>query len=214
MPHRLVIVDLPISLRRAGGADGDGVAAADGAAPAAADTGEPAGDQPSLVSNDHVALQAIVNKTIAGLGAEGHLDASAVRTVPAASQERVLVLLPVDSACLAEVLVRLERVGVGAAAGSQSLAKLYVLPLEAARGLAPPGPKRRQSRSDAAQVAFAQAASKLRVEQLRDEVAAAATFSLDFLLLLLVAATLAGVGLATDNTVVIVASMLVSPIMG
>ncbi len=38
--------------------------------------------------------------------------------------------------------------------------------------------------------------------------------SLDFLALLIIASILAGIGLITNSTVVIVASMLVSPIMG
>ncbi len=41
-----------------------------------------------------------------------------------------------------------------------------------------------------------------------------ASFTFDYLSLLLIASTIAGVGLATNNTVAIVASMLVSPIMG
>ncbi|GMH81061.1 hypothetical protein TL16_g08812, partial [Triparma laevis f. inornata] len=41
-----------------------------------------------------------------------------------------------------------------------------------------------------------------------------ASFSFDFCSLLMIASILAGVGLINDNTVVIVASMLVSPIMG
>jgi uncharacterized membrane protein len=36
----------------------------------------------------------------------------------------------------------------------------------------------------------------------------------DYLMLLSIASTIAGIGLATNNTVAIVASMLVSPIMG
>lgn len=42
----------------------------------------------------------------------------------------------------------------------------------------------------------------------------AATFTFDYLSLLCIASTIAGIGLATNNTVAIVASMLVSPIMG
>jgi hypothetical protein len=41
-----------------------------------------------------------------------------------------------------------------------------------------------------------------------------ASFTFDYLALLLIASTIAGIGLATNNTVAIVASMLVSPIMG
>lgn len=61
---------------------------------------------------------------------------------------------------------------------------------------------------------FASIQSRLVVEQVVQTVRGAATFSFDYLMLVLVAACLAGVGLASNNTVVIVASMLVSPIMG
>ena len=61
---------------------------------------------------------------------------------------------------------------------------------------------------------FASIQSRLVVEQVVQTVRSAATFSFDYLMLVLVAACLAAVGLATNNTVIIVASMLVSPIMG
>lgn len=46
------------------------------------------------------------------------------------------------------------------------------------------------------------------------QVKAGTKFSFDYGMLILIASILAGVGLASDNTVVIVASMLVSPMMG
>jgi uncharacterized hydrophobic protein (TIGR00271 family) len=52
------------------------------------------------------------------------------------------------------------------------------------------------------------------VEEVLGPIEDGSDFSFDFLMLLLVASILAAVGLLTDNTVVIVASMLVSPIMG
>ena len=61
---------------------------------------------------------------------------------------------------------------------------------------------------------FASIQSRLVVEQVVQSVRSAATFSFDYLMLVIVAAMLAAVGLASNNTVVIVASMLVSPIMG
>jgi uncharacterized hydrophobic protein (TIGR00271 family) len=61
---------------------------------------------------------------------------------------------------------------------------------------------------------FASIQSRLVVEQVVQTVRGAATFSFDYLCLVIVAALLAAVGLASNNTVVIVASMLVSPIMG
>ena len=61
---------------------------------------------------------------------------------------------------------------------------------------------------------FASIQARLVVEQVVEGVRGAATFSFDYLCLVIVASMLAAVGLASNNTVVIVASMLVSPIMG
>ena len=61
---------------------------------------------------------------------------------------------------------------------------------------------------------FASIQARLVVEQVVEGVRNAATFSFDYLCLVIVASMLAAVGLASNNTVVIVASMLVSPIMG
>ena len=66
----------------------------------------------------------------------------------------------------------------------------------------------------AARAEFKNAATRLRIEQVREQIVEQAAFSFDFIALLTVASMLAGIGLITDNTVVIVASMLVSPIMG
>jgi hypothetical protein len=55
------------------------------------------------------------------------------------------------------------------------------------------------------------AATRLRFEQVREQIAEQAALSFDFISLLCIASILAGIGLITDNSVVIVASMLVSP---
>ena len=56
--------------------------------------------------------------------------------------------------------------------------------------------------------------SRVIVEEVIENVHSAASFTFDYLLLVLVASMIAGVGLAVDSTVSVVASMLVSPIMG
>ena len=56
--------------------------------------------------------------------------------------------------------------------------------------------------------------SRILVNKLFDLVSASARISFDYVCLAFVAATIACIGLATDNQVIIVASMLVSPIMG
>lgn len=65
-----------------------------------------------------------------------------------------------------------------------------------------------------AKMEWKNAATRLRIEQVREQIVEQAAFSFDFIALLTIASILAGIGLITDNTVVIVASMLVSPIMG
>jgi len=50
--------------------------------------------------------------------------------------------------------------------------------------------------------------------EIRRQIAQGAIFSLDFVLMTITASLLAGVALAANNTVVVVASMLVSPLMG
>jgi hypothetical protein len=57
-------------------------------------------------------------------------------------------------------------------------------------------------------------ATQLRIEQVRKQSIEQVAFSFDFIALLAIASVLAGIGLITDSTVVIVASMLVLPIMG
>jgi len=66
---------------------------------------------------------------------------------------------------------------------------------------------------EAARAEWKNAASRLRVEQVKEQIHEQSALSLDFLALLFIASILAGIGLITDSTVVIVASMLVSPIM-
>ena len=56
--------------------------------------------------------------------------------------------------------------------------------------------------------------SRILVHQLVDQISAGAALSFDYVSLVTIASILAAVGLATNNVVVIVASMLVSPIMG
>ena len=57
-------------------------------------------------------------------------------------------------------------------------------------------------------------ASRIRVEQVAEEVTAAASLTWDYLLFVVCAAAIASVGLATNSSVTVLASMLVSPIMG
>lgn len=56
--------------------------------------------------------------------------------------------------------------------------------------------------------------SRILVDKLMAQINSSSAFSFDFLMLAVAASLLAGIGLGIDNAVVIVASMLVSPLMG
>lgn len=59
-----------------------------------------------------------------------------------------------------------------------------------------------------------QTASNLRVEQVAEEITAAAAFTWDYIAFVCCASTIAAVGLVVDSSATVLASMLVSPIMG
>ena len=56
--------------------------------------------------------------------------------------------------------------------------------------------------------------AQIRLEQLLHAIRRSAQMTPDYVSLLFAASALAGLGLATDNVVVVIASMLISPIMG
>ena len=57
-------------------------------------------------------------------------------------------------------------------------------------------------------------ASRMRIEQVLQEVESGASLSFDYICYTIIAAWIAGFGLATDSSTVVIASMLVSPLMG
>lgn len=59
-----------------------------------------------------------------------------------------------------------------------------------------------------------QTASSIRVEQVAEEVRASAAMTLDYLMYVICASTVAAFGLGTDSATTTIASMLISPIMG
>jgi len=61
---------------------------------------------------------------------------------------------------------------------------------------------------------FMDVTGQLQIERVVEQIRASAVLNFDYLNLLLIASVIAGVGLATDSTVSIVAAMLVSPLMG
>eukprot|EP01129_Flabellula_baltica_P001703 TRINITY_DN11639_c0_g1_i1.p1 TRINITY_DN11639_c0_g1~~TRINITY_DN11639_c0_g1_i1.p1 ORF type:complete len:368 (+),score=74.53 TRINITY_DN11639_c0_g1_i1:14-1117(+) len=56
--------------------------------------------------------------------------------------------------------------------------------------------------------------SKLPLQIIYSQIYSGASISFDYILFLIIASIIAGIGLATDNSVTVVASMLVSPLMG
>lgn len=64
------------------------------------------------------------------------------------------------------------------------------------------------------QKVFMDVAGQLQIERVVEQIRASAILNFDYLSLLLIASVIAGVGLATNSTVAIVAAMLVSPLMG
>lgn len=73
---------------------------------------------------------------------------------------------------------------------------------------------RQYSETEQAESFFDTIKSRVIVERVVQQTKAQAVFSFDFLCLVIVASLLAALGLATNSAVVVVASMLVSPIMG
>ena len=120
------------------------------------------------------------------------------------------------------VLERLERIGVGSAVGMISIFKSELLKSadlpfgndQSTRLKENDDTPPVHANLEAAKAEWKNAASRLRVEQVKEQIYEQACWSFDFIALLVIASILAGVGLITNSTVVIVASMLVSPIMG
>lgn len=56
--------------------------------------------------------------------------------------------------------------------------------------------------------------NQINIEQMLEEIESAANMGFDYVMLLIIASVIAGIGLAVNNAVAIIASMLVSPIMG
>lgn len=129
------------------------------------------------------------------------------------------------------ILERLERIGVGSTVGTIAIFRaellrtcdvLYdnvlqddtmpkmVMDPKAGNDATDSEAAQREAKLEAARAEWKNAACRLRVEQVKEQIEEQAELALDYLVLLSVASVLAGIGLVTDNAVVIVASMLVS----
>lgn len=107
-----------------------------------------------------------------------------------------MLIFRVSDAKTQEILTNLETLGVGVHYGL-----IDILPVEASKpmleeevGITP--------------------RERLSVEEIYGKIAAGARLSFDFIALLIVSCIIAGIGLATNSVVVIVAGMLLAPLMG
>ncbi|KAG1661650.1 hypothetical protein FOA52_007531 [Chlamydomonas sp. UWO 241] len=105
------------------------------------------------------------------------------------------------------VLHHLDKIGVGTAYG-----KIVVVPVVFAKPLPPF--RRMEHLAYLGQRESWSVRGRLSIEEIYENVLEGCTASFDYLVLVSVASAIAFVGLLTDNAVMIVASMLVSPLMG
>mmetsp|Transcript_14594 Transcript_14594/g.19203 ORF Transcript_14594/g.19203 Transcript_14594/m.19203 type:complete len:582 (-) Transcript_14594:7-1752(-) len=166
-------------------------------------------------------IQDLLRETLNGVKNDGLVLYDPVWTYGAADKAHLTITFPCEVAYTDAVVDRLSRIGIGIKAGA-----LSIIPSVYTKAFAPDtldedisSKKAKHSkmlhllnRDERQRVV--EACSKIRVEQVIEQIKDGAVMTFDYVMLVLIAASLAGTGLATDNTVVIVASMLVSPIMG
>jgi len=107
-----------------------------------------------------------------------------------------------------QVLCELQSIGIGRVPGSS----MSVLPLSI--HYSPSSEIEKKETKERLDKFYASIKSRLMVAEVVARIQSGAQFSFDFLLLLLLASVIAFVGLVENSSVVLVASMLVSPLMG
>ena len=116
------------------------------------------------------------------------------------------------------VVQAFEEIGIGRIMGSISVIPISILhypfPHHQLQQISGKKVKQAIRKKKEKEEAFLAVAGFMRVEQLLSQIMEGAVFSFDYMCLVIIASALAGVGLAMNSVVVIVASMLVSPIMG
>lgn len=186
--------------------------------------------------NTEIKMEELLRLTFRNLYMENHFYNAPIYTnvttkmlQEAEMDDWVELSVMAKQASIGIILERLERIGVGSSVGTIAIYKTELLracdilndeaPQEAAKpstGAEDTSVEdgEKAAKIEAARAEWKNAASRLRVEQVKEQIEEQAELSLDYLALLTIASILAGIGLVTDNAVVIVASMLVSPIMG
>ena len=190
------------------------------------------------VPNTEIRVEALVRLTFKDMLQEGHCFNSPIyrgikMTEEDDAEDWVELTVMVKAVSIGLLLERLERIGIGSSIGTvsifraelcktaQAFSKNTISSHEGAvsseigpDGSPEVGEDEKKASIDAAKAEWKNAASRLRIEQVKEQIYEQAQLSFDFLSLLVIASILAGIGLISDSTVVIVASMLVSPIMG
>jgi hypothetical protein len=188
----------------------------------------------SNAPNTEIKVEALLRLTFRNMHAEGHFYNAPIYTAVQSplkdgedASDWIELSVMVKDSSIGIILERLERIGVGSTVGSIALYKAElcrtadIMPKTFSK-LESMGEESNASKEDAdnktpvtaaARAEWRNAASRLRIEQVKEQIYEQATLSLDYLALLAISSILAGIGLITDSTVVIVASMLVSPIM-
>lgn len=170
------------------------------------DNGEVNGAASDEAEDDAVTTRVKFKKAVAALCNDNFLQAGAMSMHDNDGNDSATLFATVRKGCLGVVLSRLETIGVGSKVGTITCSKCdFVI-----QGASPSAIQPSQS---VARKEWDARSAKIKVEQVKASVKKAAAISFDFVSLLVVASVLAGIGLVNNNTVVIVASMLVSPIM-
>jgi hypothetical protein len=191
-------------------------------------------DEDEDAPNTEIKVEALLRMTFKNLYAEGHFYNPPIytdiqsRLKDGDPDDWVEIAVMVKDSSIGIILERLERIGVGSSVGTIAIFKaelcrtIDITKLDACKKEAEESNAKddediaeaRAASIEAARAEWKNAASRLRVEQVKEQIHEQAQLDLDFLALLTIASILAGIGLIVNSTVVIVASMLVSPIMG
>lgn len=121
-------------------------------------------------------------------------------------EKQATLMFPVRHRCAEKVLYELRRIGVGDSFGSVDLIPISVSVLPEEKQPITSGKKKPKIVEGMK--------SRMILYQVIEQTKAGTAFTFDYLMLLIVASIIAGLGLAANNVAVIVAAMLVSPLMG
>ncbi|CAG9465190.1 unnamed protein product [Pedinophyceae sp. YPF-701] len=132
-----------------------------------------------------------------------------------AGEESASITLYASHDLASMVMHELDRVGCGVAYGRIALLPVNMLkPLPKRKNLRTGVIKDKEAKEEKTHKEARKVKARMAIEEIYNGVAENGGLSWDYCFFVLVASLIAGLGLATNNTVMIVASMLVSPLMG